>query len=92
MLRTLRLHFAHRPNHDLAFEPTDDEIDPWRLLESKADEEGWITLGDRDACRIEEVVAAELVDPELVEGPTFERDLQDEDVSTALKENYNPPS
>lgn len=91
MLRTVRLRFADRPDLDLAFEPTEEEADPWELLNSRADHEGRITLGDRESCRIEDILEATLVDPEPIEGPTFEHDLQDEDVATALKENYDLP-
>ena len=91
MRRTLRLRFADRPDHDLAFEATDEEADPWRLLNSRADRHGRISLGDRDSCGIEDVLEATLVDPKRIEGPTFEHGLQDEDVATALDENYDQP-
>jgi hypothetical protein len=91
VLRTLRLRFADRPDVDLAFEPTDDDADPWELLRSRADDAGQISLGDRESCRIEEVVDVTVVEPQPVEGPGFERGLQDEDVATALGENYEPP-
>jgi hypothetical protein len=92
MLRTLRLRFAEGPEIDLAFEPTDDESDPWKLLESRADPEGRIRLGDRESCTIDDVVDVAVVEPERIEGPTWERGLQDEDIATALDENYEPPT
>jgi hypothetical protein len=92
MLRTLRLRFADRPDYELAFEPTNDETDPWRLLESRADDQGRISLGDRESCGIGEVLEVSLVEPERVEGPTWERGLKDEDVAAALDENYDPPA
>jgi hypothetical protein len=94
MLRTLRLQFAdRRPEIDLAFEPTDDDRnDPWELLESRADSDGRIRLGDRESCTIDEVLDVIVVEPERLEGPTWERGLQDEDVATALDESYDPPS
>ena len=57
----------------------------------RADHDGRITLGDRESCEIEDVLEVTLVDPERIEGPTFEHDLQDEDVATALDENYDLP-
>jgi hypothetical protein len=45
-------------------------------------------LGDRDSCDLAEIVEAEIVHPTPREGPTFEHGLQDEDIATALKENY----
>jgi hypothetical protein len=33
-----------------------------------------------------------VVEPERLEGPTWKRGLQDEDVATALDESYDPPS
>jgi len=92
VLRTLRLRFADRPDHDLAFEPTDDDADPWKLLSSRANHEGRISIGDRESCRIEDILDVIVVDSEPLEGPTFEHGLQDEDVTTALDENYDPPS
>ena len=91
MLRTLRLRFADRPDHDLALEAPDEEADPWRLLNSRADRQGRISLGDRDSCAIEDVLELTLVDPKRIEGPTFEHSLQDKDVATALHENYDQP-
>jgi len=91
MLRTLRLRFADRPDLDLAFEPTGEETDPWELLSSRADRDGRIPLGDRESCEIGDVLEVTLVDPVRIEGPTFEHDLQDEDVATALDESYDLP-
>ena len=91
MLRTLRLRFADRPDHDLSFEPQDDETDPWKLLMSQVDEQGRISLGDRESCTIDDVLGVVVVEPEPLEGPTFARGLQDEDAATALDENYDPP-
>jgi hypothetical protein len=94
MLRALRLRLADRPVIELAFEATEQEAepDPWRLLKSRADEHGRISLGDRDSCAIEDVLEVTLVDLDLIEGTTFERGLQDEDVAAAIEENYDPPS
>jgi hypothetical protein len=92
MLRTLRLRLADRPEFNLSFEPTDDRNDPWELLKSRADPEGRIRLGDRESCSIDEVLEVTVVEPERLEGPTWERGLQDEDVATALDENYDAPS
>lgn len=88
MLRTLRLRFADRPDYELAHEPIDEERDPWALLRRQVDKEGRISLGDRDSCTIEEVLDVTIVEPEPREGPTWERGLQDEDVASALDENY----
>jgi len=92
MLCTLRLRFADRPDHALAFEPADAETDPWELLRSRADRNGRISLGDRESCTIGEVLEVSIVEPERSEGPTWERGLKDEDVATALDEGYNPPA
>jgi hypothetical protein len=92
MLRTLRLRFADRPDHDLAFEVTEEEADPWRLLKTSADRNGRITLGDRDSCGIEDVLEVTLVDLKRIEGTTFEHGLQDEDVAAALDESYERPT
>lgn len=89
MLSKLRLHFADRPDVDLAVDAKDDQSDPWELLRARADADGRITLGDRESCSLDEVVEVDLVRPAPVEGPGFERGLQDEDVSTALRENYD---
>ena len=94
MLRTLRLRFADRPDVDLSFEPEEDQVgvdDPWQLLRSRVDAAGRIVLGDRASCTIEEVLDVSVVEPEPVEGPGFERGLQDEDVATALDESFDPP-
>lgn len=92
MLRTLRLRFADRPDYELAFAPTEVTDDPWELLRSRADPDGRIVLGDRDSCLIDEVLEVAVVEPERIEGPTWERGLRDEDVATALDEGYEPPS
>jgi hypothetical protein len=91
MLSTLRLHFADRPELELAVESPDDVTDAWALLRGRADRNGRISLGDRESCAIEEVVDVKLVRPEPIEGPGFERGLRDEDVATALSENYELP-
>jgi hypothetical protein len=93
MLHKLRLEFLDRPCCDLAFEPSDEETDdPWELLRRRADDDGRITLGDRESCVIEDVVEVSVVKPTAIEGPTWERGLQDEDAATALDEDYEPPS
>jgi hypothetical protein len=60
-------------------------------LSSRADRDGRIPLGDRESCEIGDVLEVTLVDPVRIEGPTFEHDLQDEDVATALDESYDLP-
>jgi len=89
---TLRLRFADRPEYELAFDVSDDVEDAWDLLRSRADDRGRVTLGDRDSCPIDEVVDVTIVEREPVEGPLWERGLQDEDVATALAEDYDPPA
>lgn len=91
MLSTLRLRFADRPDLELAVESPDAGTDAWALLRAHAGRNGQISLGDRESCGLDEVVDVELVRPEPVEGPGFERGLQDEDVATALSENYELP-
>lgn len=91
MLRTLRLRFADRPDYDLAFEATHEEPDPWTLLRDRADDDGCISLGDRESCRVDDVLDVSVVEPTQIEGPVWERGLQDEDVATALEENYDTP-
>jgi hypothetical protein len=90
MLTTLRLTLADRPVHDLAVEANDDGADPWELLRSVTDN-GRISLGDRESCSIDEVVAVAIVTPEQVDGPTWEHGLKDESVADALDENFDPP-
>ena len=92
MLRTLRLRLPDRPPHDLAFEQTSKETDPWMLLRDLADPDGRIPLGDRESCSIEDVLEVTVVEPEPIEGTTWERGLQDEDVATTLEENYDSSS
>jgi len=91
MLRMLRLWLAERPEIDLAIEATDED-DPWKLLRSRADPDGRIRLGDRESCTMDDVLDVAVVEPERVEGPTWERGLQDEDIATALDEGYEPPA
>ena len=91
MLLVLRLRFANRPDLELAVEHPGREVDPWQLLREKADSKGRIALGDRDSCRIEDIAEVTVVQPQPLEGPGFERGLQDESVATALDENYEPP-
>jgi hypothetical protein len=91
MLLTLRLRFADRPDYDLAVESEQRDADPWALLEARADESGRVALGDRESCTIDEVREAMIVEPTSVEGPGWRRGLQDEDVATALEENYERP-
>ncbi len=91
VLLTLRLRFAGGPDYELAVEAPERDLSPRELLLAQADENGRISLGDRESCRIDEIIEVELVQPTQVEGPTFERGLQDEDVATALEENYEHP-
>lgn len=92
MLRTLRLRFHDRPDYDLAFESSDEVRDPWQALRDRADGDGRISLGDRESCLVDDVLDVSLVEPTQIEGPTWEGRLQDEDVATALDENYDSPS
>lgn len=93
ILRTLRLSFADRPDFDLAFEATAENAgaDPRELLAARADRAGRISLGDRDWCRIDDVIDATIVEPARLHGPTWERGLRDEDVATALDESFEQP-
>ena len=91
MLLTLRLSFADRPEHELAVDSAEAGADPWEMLRSLADRDGWVALGDRDSFRIDEVVDLRLVEPRSVEGPGWRGDLQDEDAAAALDENYDAP-
>ena len=91
MLVALRLHRAGRPDYDLAVESPGEDADPWVVLRAHADTEGRIVLGDREWCRLEEIVHAEFVEPKRGAGPEFERGLQDEDVPDALDESYERP-
>jgi hypothetical protein len=90
MLGKLRLHLADRPDIELAVELEEDDGDPWTLLRALADSDGRIPLGDRESYPVERVVDVELIRPERVDGPRYERGLQDEDVSAAVSENYDP--
>jgi hypothetical protein len=89
MLSKLRLQFADRPDIELAVEADEDQADAWALLRAQADVDGRIHLGDRETCSIDEVVDVELLRAAPLQGPEFERGLQDEDVSAALSENYD---
>ena len=89
MLVTLRLRFADRPDLDLAVERPESGGDPRELLASLVGNDGRIALGDRDSCRLEDVADVTIVEPVPREGPGWERGLQDEDVATALDENYD---
>lgn len=88
---TLLLRFADRPECELALTQVDPDGDPWELLKSSADANGRIRLGDRETCSLDEVVDVTFVEPRRVEGPGWERGLQDEDAATALEEGYEPP-
>jgi len=90
MLLTLRLAFADRPDYELAVESERQDADPRALLEAQADRSGRIALGDRDSCTLDEVREVRLVEPTPLEGPGWRRGLQDEDIATALDENYEP--
>ncbi len=92
VLSKLRLHFADRPVVDLAVEPEDGQVDAWTLLGAQADANGRIAISDHESLPIAEVVKIELLQPKPIEGPDYERGLQDEDVSAALSENYDPPA
>jgi hypothetical protein len=91
VLLTLRLRFASGPDYELAVEAPDSDVHPRDLLRAQADENGRISLGDRESRRLDEIIDVELVEHAGREGPTFERGLQDEDVATALEENYEQP-
>ena len=91
MLLKLRLRFVDRPVHELAVESDQRDADAWTILRSQADRDDRIALGDRDWCRIDEVLDVTLVEPTRVEGPGRRRSLQDEDVAAAVEENYPPP-
>jgi hypothetical protein len=90
MLSKLRLHFSDRPDIDLAVELEDGHADAWAVLHAQAAADGRITVGDRESLSIAEVVDVELLQPKEIDGPGFARGLQDEDVSAALRENYDP--
>jgi len=91
MLLKLRLRFADRPDYELAVDSDEADANPWEVLRSLADRDGRVPLGDRDSCRIDEVVDARLVEPRSVEGPGWRGELQDEDVAAAVDENYDAP-
>jgi hypothetical protein len=89
---TLRLRLAEGPDYHLRVDAGDRHAAPREILRANADANGRIALGDRRSCSIDDVIDVDVVQPEPVEGPTFERGLQDEDVATALSENYEPPA
>ena len=90
MLVTLRLRLAGRPDYELAFDSVDPDAEPWEILRSSVDQDNRITLGDRETCRLDEVVDVTVVEPRAAEGPGWEQGLQDEDAKTALEENFGP--
>jgi hypothetical protein len=92
MLSTLRVRFADRPNVELTVD-AGDAADAWALLRAQAGADGRIVVSDHESCHLDEVVGVEIVRPRPVEGPGYERrGLQDEDLSAALDENYDPPT
>jgi hypothetical protein len=48
-------------------------------------------IDECESCRVDEILEVTRVEPKRIEGPTFERGLQDEDVATVLDESYDPP-
>jgi len=95
VLVTLRLFLSNGEERLLSQEVADVNETPDEILE-RIGKDGRIPLGDRDSCRLEEIVKAEIAAPEPKTGPTLKYDgvrVRDEDVSAAMRGSFDrPPS
>jgi hypothetical protein len=65
-------------------------LGPRELLE-RSSKDGRVVLGDRESCSLAAIVKVEVVQPESREGPTLEHGIRDEDISSAMRGNYEEP-
>ena len=95
MLITLRLTLENGDERLLAQEVDDPDTTPEQILESVTTDDGRVPLGDRESCRLDEIVNAVVVVPEPQRGPTWtEADgapLRDEDVAGAMGSAFEKP-
>jgi hypothetical protein len=93
VLVTLRLYLADGRERLFSQEVASADETPLEILR-RVSKDGRVALGDRETCRLDEIVDAKLEPaPEPQRGPAWrEADvpLRDEDVAAALRENYEP--
>lgn len=93
MLVTLRLYLADGREQLFAQEVDSAEAAPLEILR-RASKDGRIHLGDRESCSLDSIIDAKLEPaPEPETGPMWKQagsPLRDEDVASALSENYEP--
>ena len=96
MLVTLRLTLKGGEERLLAQEVADADTTPEQILESVATADRRVPLGDRESCRLDEIVDAVVVAPDPRRGPTWpEADgapLRDEDVADAMGSAFENPA
>lgn len=96
MLVTLRLTLKDGEERLLAQEVADADTTPEQILEAVATADGTVPLGDRESCRLDDIVNAVVVVPEPQRGPTWpEADgapLRDEDVADAMGSAFEKPT
>jgi hypothetical protein len=94
VLVTLRLQLADGREQLFSQEVASAGETPIEILR-RVSKDGRVALGDRESCRLEEIVEASFEPaPEPERGPAWreaDAPLHDEDVAAALRENYEPP-
>lgn len=92
VLVTLRLYLPDGSERLVSRELEDEPDSPEEILE-KVSEAGRIALGDRESISLDQVVKVEREPPpEPQTAPPWGPGLRDEDVASALKENFEPPA
>jgi len=96
VLITLRLTLKNGEERLLAQEVEDADTTPEQILDGVTTDDGSVPLGDRESCRLDEIVDAVVVVPEPQRGPTWpEADgapLRDEDVAGAMGSAFENPA
>jgi hypothetical protein len=95
VLVTLRLTLANGEERLLAQEVVDADSAPRAILAGLAAPDGRVPLGDRESCRLEEIVNAVVVPPEPQRGPDWTEagvSLRDEDVAAAMASAADDPA
>jgi hypothetical protein len=91
VLVTLRLYLADGREQLFSQEVDSADEAPLEILK-RASKDGRIALGDRESCSLQSIIDAKLEPaPEARRGPSWQQagaPLRDEDVATALGENY----
>jgi hypothetical protein len=94
VLVTLRLQLADGREQLFSQEASTGET-PLEILR-RVSKDGQVALGDRETCRLDEIVEARFEPaPEPQRGPAWreaDAPLHDEDVAAALRESYEPPT